>query len=386
MRYIVPSFQLKNIRLKGALMNITEIQIAQLTIPLIRPFITAVRRTECVEDVVVIIKTDSGNLGYGSAASTPAITGDSTETIISAIKSILAPQLIGRSISELNLLLQMNQQAILGNTSAKAAIDIALHDLFAQSCGLPLYKLLGGNTNSINSCITISVKEVDAMVHDAIDLVNQGHQTIKIKLGLNPIEDIRRVHAIRQAVGDSITLLVDANQGWSYEDAIKVIDSLKQQHLNIPLIEQPINAQDLVRLKTLSEQVDCLIIADEACFSPEDTLNIAKMNACDGINIKLMKSGGIENAQAIYTIAKTAQMKIMVGCMLESPIGVAAITSFALSKPDISYADLDPIYLIRDNYIVGGAQRRGNKIILSDKPGLGIEGINQGFNKIGVIR
>lgn len=125
-------------------MNITEIQIAQLTIPLIRPFITAVRRTEYVEDVVVIIKTDKGNLGYGSAASTPAITGDSTESIISAIKSILGPQLIGRSISELNLLLQMNQQAIPGNTSAKAAIDIALHDLFAQSCGLPLYRLLGG--------------------------------------------------------------------------------------------------------------------------------------------------------------------------------------------------------------------------------------------------
>jgi L-Ala-D/L-Glu epimerase len=139
-------------------MNITEIHITQLTIPLIRPFITAVRRTECVDDVVVVIKTDSGYLGYGSAASTPAITGDSTESIINAIKSILGPQLIGRSIAELNLLLQMNNQAIVGNTSAKAAIDMALHDLFAQYCGLPLYKLLGGNTNSISSCITISLK------------------------------------------------------------------------------------------------------------------------------------------------------------------------------------------------------------------------------------
>ncbi|PWY55445.1 dipeptide epimerase [Legionella qingyii] len=366
-------------------MKIMEIHIAQLTIPLIRPFITAVRRTECVEDVVVMIKTDSGNWGYGSAASTPAITGDSTESIIFAIKTILGPQLIGRSISELNLLLQMNNQAIARNTSAKAAIDIALHDLFAQHCGLPLYKLLGGNTNSISSCITISVKEIDAMVQDAVDLVNQGHQTIKIKLGLNPIEDIKRVHAIRQAVGDSITLLVDANQGWSYDDALKVIESLKQQHLNIALVEQPIRAQDLLHLKAISEQVDCLIIADEACFSPEDTLNIAKINACDGVNIKLMKSGGIENAQAIYNIAKSAHMKIMVGCMLESPIGIAAIASFALSKPDIFYADLDPIYLIRDNYVLGGAQRLGAKIILSDKPGLGIEGIFQGLNQIGVI-
>ncbi|HHT0594903.1 TPA: dipeptide epimerase [Legionella anisa] len=366
-------------------MKITEVHIAQLTIPLIRPFITAVRRTECVDDVVIMIKTDSGTVGYGSAASTPAITGDSTESIIKAIKNILGPQLIGRSISELNLLLQMNNQNIAGNTSAKAAIDIALHDLFAQYCGLPLYKVLGGNTNSINSCITISVKANDEMVGDAIDLVNQGHETIKIKLGLNPIEDLERVRAIRKAIGNDITLLVDANQGWSFEDALKVITAFKQQQLNIPMVEQPVSAQDLPNLKAISEQVDCSIIADEACFSPKDALNIAKMNACEGINIKLMKSGGIENAQAMYHIAKTAGMAIMVGCMLESPIGVAAVASFAVSKPDIFYADLDPIFLIRENYVLGGAQRSGNKIALSDKPGLGIEGISQGLNWIGAL-
>lgn len=366
-------------------MNITEIHIAQLTIPLIRPFITAVRRTEYVDDVVIMIKTDRGMIGYGSAASTPAITGDSTESIIRAITNILGPQLIGRSISELNLLLQMNNQKISGNSSAKAAIDIALHDLFAQYCGLPLYKVLGGNTNSINSCITVSVKASDEMVADAIDLVNQGHRTIKIKLGLNPLDDIERVRAIRQALGNDIRLLVDANQGWSCEDALKVIAAFKQQQLNIPLIEQPISAQNLPHLKTISDQVDCSIIADEACFSPEDALNIAKMNACNGVNIKLMKSGGIENAQAIYNIAKTAKMEIMVGCMLESPIGIAAIASFAASKPDIFYADLDPIFLIRENYVLGGAQRSGSNIVLSDKPGLGIEGISQGLNRIGAI-
>ena len=367
-------------------MIITEIYIAQLTIPLIRPFITAVRRTDCVNDVVLIIKTDNGHLGYGSAASTPAITGDSTESIISAVKEILGPQLIGRDISELNLLLQMNNQAIVGNTSAKAAIDIGLHDLFAQYCGVPLYQLLGGNKNSINSCITISVKAIEEMVIDAIDLVNQGYKTLKIKLGLNPIEDIERVQAIRRAVGNDITLLVDANQGWSYEDALKVIKAFKQRHLNIPLVEQPVSARDIQLLKEISAQVDCSIIADEACFSPEDALNIATIKACDGINIKLMKSGGIENAQAIYNIARTAQIEVMVGCMLESPIGIAAIASFALSKPDIIYADLDPIYLIRDNYVLGGVQHIDNKIILSDRPGLGIEGISNGLTQIGVIR
>lgn len=366
-------------------MKIKEIHIAQLTIPLIRPFITAVRRTDCVNDVVVFIKTDCGIAGYGSAASTPAITGDSTESIITAIKQVLGPQLIGRSVNELNLLLQMNNQAIAGNTSAKAAIDIALHDLFAQYCGLPLYKLLGGNKNSINSCITISVKEIHEMTDDAIELVAQGFNTIKIKLGLNPDEDIERVRAIRQVVGKEVTLLADANQGWSYEDALTVINSFRQFDLDIVLVEQPVNAKKILQLKAITEQVECPIIADEACFSPKDALSIATINACDGVNIKLMKSGGISNAQAIYNIATTADMEVMVGCMLESPVGVAAIASFALSKPDILYADLDPVFLIKDNYILGGAQRQGNKIILSDKPGLGIEGVTDDINWIGVI-
>ncbi|HIG0328937.1 TPA: dipeptide epimerase [Legionella pneumophila] len=367
-------------------MNIKEIHIANLTIPLCRPFITAVRRTECVDDVVVLIETDCGKIGYGSAASTPAITGDNTKSIITTIKNALGPPLIGRNIAEFNLLLQMTDQAIEGNSSAKAAIDIALHDLFAQYCGLPLYRLLGGNTNCIDSCITISVKEIDEMVSDAVDLIQRGHKTLKIKLGLDPVDDIKRARTIRQVVGNDVTLLVDANQGWSYKDALKVIAAFKKENLNISLVEQPVNARNLPDLKAISEQVDCSIIADEACFSPEDALNIAMINACDGVNIKLMKSGGIEKAQAIYHIAQAAKMQIMVGCMLESPIGVAAIASFALSKPDISYADLDPIFLIRDNYILGGAQPAGNKIILADKPGLGIESITQGLNRIGVIR
>jgi len=366
-------------------MNIKEIHLAQLSIPLIRPFITAVRRTDCVNDVVVMIKTDKGAIGYGSAASTPAITGDNTESIIMAIQTILGPQLIGRSISELNHLLQMTNQAMIANTSAKAAIDMALHDLFAQYCGIPLYQLLGGNKNSGESCITISVKNSDEMVNDALELVQQGYKTLKIKLGLNPKDDKQRISAIRQAIGNDLTLLVDANQGWSYDDSLQMIRYFEEKQLNIPLVEQPVKANDLASLKKIKEQVACKIIADEACFSPEDTLNLAQINACDGINIKLMKSAGLANAQAIYHIAKTANMQIMVGCMLESPIGIAAITSFALSKPDILYADLDPIFLISENYVRGGAQIKGNKIILSDKPGLGIEGISQGLNLIGKI-
>lgn len=367
-------------------MRITEIHIAHLSIPLIRPFITAIRQTDCVNDVVIMLKTDKGMIGYGSAASTPAITGDSIESIIKAINEVLGPQLIGRSITDFNHLLTMNDQAIENNSSAKAAIDIALHDLFAQYCSLPLYQLLGGNKNTINSCITISVKKTEDMVNDALAWQQQGFTTLKIKLGLNPADDKHRISAIRQAVGPDITLLVDANQGWSEKDTLIMMHYFKQEQLNITLLEQPVAANNINALKNSKEQKECLIIADESCFSPQDALFLAQKYICDGVNIKLMKSGGLENAQAIYHIAKTAQMRIMVGCMLESPIGIAAIASFAVSKPDILYADLDPLFLIKDNYVLGGAQQQHNYIKLAEKPGLGIEGFTQELKIIGVLR
>lgn len=363
-------------------MKITSISIAKLQIPLIRPFITAVRRTEYVEDIIAMLNTDCGKIGYGSAASTPAITGDSQESIIAAIQNTMAPKLIGRDIADFNNLLFLCSSSMQKNSSAKAAIDIALHDLFAQNCGLPLYKMLGGNKNKIHSCITISVKNIEEMVTDAMNLVQEGFNVIKIKVGLNYLDDIERIKAIRHELGREVNLLVDANQGWSCKDALKVIHVLEESDLNIGIVEQPVKANDINSLKLIRDSVDSFIMADEACFSPEDALNIAYLNAADGINIKLMKSGGIENAKAIYNIAKTANMRLMVGCMLESPIGVAAIASFALSKPDIMYADLDPIALIKENYIIGGARINGSEITLSDKPGLGIEGFIKGFTPV----
>lgn len=363
-------------------MKIVSITVGTLTAPLIRPFITAVRRTENVEDVIVMIKADNGAIGYGSAAATPAITGETQGSICSAIQTILAPKLIGQRLDNLNQLLQSIEMSLLGNSSAKAAIDIALHDLFAQYCQIPLYKFLGGSSNKIKTSMTISVKEPIAMAQDAKLFVEKGFHTIKIKVGLNPAEDIERIKAVRAAVGENITILIDANQGWSAKDSIKVIRAIEQQNLAVDMVEQPVKAHDLVNLKFIRERVDSIIFADESCFSPADALTIAKLNACDGINIKLMKCGGIYNANAIYHITSSARMACMVGCMLESPIGIAAMASFGVSKPDILYADLDPIALIKQNPIIEGAQLVGNEIVLSDQPGLGIRGFKEGLKII----
>lgn len=367
-------------------MKITSIQIGKLRIPLIRPFITAVRRTDYVEDIVVLIKTDTGMVGYGSAAATPAITGDSQESIVGAIQQIIAPKLIGQQLEDFNQLLHLVQNSLKKNTSAKAAVDIALHDLFAQSCQLPLYRFLGGANNEIATCITISVKAAAEMAADAELLITQGFTVLKIKVGLDPFEDIQRIKAIRSVAGDHIKILVDANQGWNAKSALQVIRSIEEHKLAVEIIEQPVPANDLADLKLIRDSVDSFIMADESCFSPQDAFNIAKNNAADGINIKLMKSGGIYNANAIYHIANSAYLDCMVGCMLESPIGVAAMASFAVSKPNVLFADLDPIALIKNNPIMGGAQLSKNKIILAQQPGLGITGFSDGIELIAEIK
>ncbi len=366
-------------------MKILAITIGTLTIPLIRPFITAVRRTDQVEDVIVMLKTDTGAIGYGSAAATPAITGETQMSIINAIQTILAPKLIGQSIDNFNPLLHCIDNALKQNTSAKAALDMALHDLFAQYCNLPLYKLLGGASNKLSTCITVSVKDPLAMADDARLFIEQGFTVLKIKVGLNPVEDIERIKAIRSAIGNEIKILVDANQGWDTKSALHIIKTLERQNLEVTIVEQPVKAHDLTNLKLIRDTVDSFIMADEACFSAQDALAIAKNNASDGVNIKLMKAGGIHNANAIYHIANSAHLGCMVGCMLESPIGIAAMASFAVSKPNILFADLDAITLIQNNPIIQGAQLIGNEVVLSDRPGLGIEGFTDGLQIIKTI-
>lgn len=359
-------------------MKITSVTIAKLSIPLIRPFITAVRTTNNVEDVVVIIQTDNGLIGYGSAAATVAITGDSSDSIIGAIQHTIAPKLIGQRLDNFNYLLTMIQRSMAKNTSAKAAVDIALYDLFAQLCKLPLYKFLGGAaTNKISTCVTISVKDPEAMAIDAIALVQQGFSTLKIKLGIDSHIDIKRVAVIRNSIGAEVELITDANQGWTTKEAINTIKQLTQY--GIKFIEQPVIAQDLRGLKEVTNWVDNVIIADEACFSPYDTFIIAKNHYADGVNIKLMKSGGIYNALAMYNIATTSSLECMVGSMLESPIGIAAAASFAISRTKLLGADLDSLALIAKNPIIGGATIEKDQIQLSEKPGLGIENIKDGL-------
>ena len=353
-------------------MHIQKIEIGKVKIPLKKPFITALRRVDFAEDIIVKITADTGETGYGSAPPTAVITGDGQESITAAVKSIIAPQLIGMDICSLEEIFAKLDKSMLHNSSAKAAVDIAVYDLFARLCGLPLYKLLGGSRNHFCSDLTISLREPQTMAADASEALQRGYRDLKLKVGGDPQLDFDRVAAIRKAVGSGINIRLDANQGWKPKEAVRLIRRFEDSGMGIELIEQPVAAHDFAGLKFVTEHVDTPIMADESAFGVHEVFELLAMRACDLINIKLMKAGGIHNALKIADMADSCGVECMMGCMLESKVAITAAASLAAGRRIITRADLDAADLLAQDPVRGGISYRQNEIHLNQTPGLGI--------------
>jgi len=357
-------------------MKITDISFAMLKVPLKTPFKTALRSVNNIEDVIVIVKTDTGHTGYGEAPATSAITGDTHGSIIEAIRVVMTPRLIGKDISNLNEVTHIIQSSMVKNYSAKAAIEIAVYDLFAQLYSAPLYKILGGGEPTLSTDITISVDYIDKMVEDSKKAVELGFDTLKIKVGKDIGLDLERVKAIYSAVKDTALLRLDANQGWTAKEAVFALRSLEDSGVKLELVEQPVRADDLDGMKYITESVQTPVMADESTFGPKEVIELIKMRAADIINIKLMKTGGISNAIKIADIAATYDIECMIGCMLESSVSVAAAAHFAVSKSNvITKVDLDGPSLCEYNPVVCGVNFNNAEITISDVPGLGVKSI-----------
>ncbi|WP_438867128.1 mandelate racemase/muconate lactonizing enzyme family protein [Pseudomonas sp. L1(2025)] len=360
------------------MIRIKRIKLGVLRIPLRKPFVSALRYVDSIEDVVVQIETDCGLRGYGVATPALRVNGESVDSIISVVRDLFAPRLIGNDISGFETILNAIDHCVVGHSAAKASIDVALHDLISQAAGFPLYRFLGGNSKQITTGISISNNALDEMVNDACAAVSDGFTTLKLKLGSDQgiDTDIRLVQQIRGLVGGQVEIGVDANQAWSEKDALKFVLRMETIGANLSFIEQPVLSSELSSLARVAAAWRIPVLADESCSSPHAAVDLINDGLIDGVAIKLMKLGGIRAARVVYDVARLRSKICAVTCLMESPIGVAASASFCSGR-NVRFIDLDPMALIAHNPVIGGVTMLANKLVLSDVPGLGIEGIEE---------
>jgi len=246
------------------------------------------------------------------------------------------------------------------NPAAKAAVDMALYDLIGKMLNVPIYKLLGLNpTHTPQTSFTLGIDTPANMAKKA--LLARDYPILKVKVGTK--HDLENMKAIREV--SSATIRVDANTAWTPKEAIKMINALAEY--NIEFVEQPTAPRDLDGLRLIREHVPLPIIADESCVTVDDIPRIA--GCVDGINIKLMKCGGLRHALKMIHVARAHHLCIMIGCMIESSL---AITAAAHLTPLVDYADLDG-HLLIDNDPYEGVTVLDGKLVLPDRPGLGVQ-------------
>ncbi|MEM2105006.1 MAG: dipeptide epimerase [Candidatus Bathyarchaeia archaeon] len=356
-------------------MGIQQIEVYTVTLKYKEPFRIAPGASTESRNVIVKILTDYDVIGWGESSPSKRVTGETPETVVKVLSKI-APKLVGMCPLRIEQDVEIMDSLVKDNPAAKAAVDIALHDILGKTCRKPLYRIIGGYRTEVLTDLTLSIKSPKEMARDAFKAVRKGFKALKVKVGVNPNEDFERIKLIREAVGEEIQLRIDANQGWTPKQAIEVLN--KMEKFNIQFAEQPVSAEDIKGLREVKKNSPIPIMADESVHSPEDALRLIQAEAVDLINIKLMKSGGILKGRKIVEIAEAAGIPCMIGCMGESEIGIAAGTHLAAATKNIQYADLDSDILMKDKLAKkGGTKVKNSMRIFLKENGLGIKELNE---------
>ena len=349
---------------------ITKVDIYQSPIKLKEPFVISLGPMEYAQNVVVVLYTNQGITGFGECSPFMTINGESMETCF-VVAQYLAKVLRGKDPRDIASCTEIMDKTIYGNSSIKSAFDMALYDIAAQSNDVPLYKYLGGaNNKEIQIDYTISLTDPDKMAADAVKIVNNGFEIIKVKLGHSKEQDVESIRRIREAVGNDIPMRLDANQGWSVEETPEILEALAPY--NIQHCEEPIPRWDFMELPEIRKNSPIKIMADETCCDHNDAKRLIDLKACDLINIKLSKSSGIFKALKIIEIAEEANMYIQVGGFLETRLGFTASAHLSLASENIVYFDFDTPLMMVEDPVIGGIQygKRGN-VKVPETPGLG---------------
>ena len=337
-----------------------------------KPYTIAFKTVDEVKNAFVEITLVDGTTGIGAANPSEYVVGETLDQTMSALQEKNIAFLIGRDIREMHQLLYEVLIKFPGNPGARAALDIALHDAFTKHLGIPLVKFLGQKIFSMPTSITIGIKNVEETLKEALEYEQRGFTILKVKLGMDLEEDIERIEKLREKFGKKFVIRIDANQGYTVQQTQAFFK--RTTHLDIELIEQPLPAKSISEMKSLPEEIKKKIAADESLISPKDALTLIKPpNACGIFNIKLMKSGGIDEGLKIALIAQQENIDLFWGCNDESIVSITAALHAAFSCDNTKYIDLDGSLDIAHDEVKGGFILKDGVMYCLDKAGLGVE-------------
>jgi L-alanine-DL-glutamate epimerase-like enolase superfamily enzyme len=352
-------------------MKITRFEAWPVEMRLSQPYTIAYDTLDRAVNLFVRIEAGGRLQGFGCAAPDPQVTGEEPKAVLRALREIAGPAIAGSDPLRHAMLMERLRKPLADFPSARAAVDMALYDIMGRQAGLPVWRLLGGYRRRIRTSVTIGILPLDETLDAARNLIATGFRCIKLKGGLDVEQDIERVIGVREAVGPEVELRFDANQGYSVADALRLVQATRQAKLE--LLEQPTPKGETDLLGRVTRDAPIPVMADESLVTLRDAFRIARRDLADMVNVKLMKVGGIAEALQVNAVARSARLEVMVGCMDEAALGIAAGLQFALARPNVVYADLDGHLDLLDDPSAGSVRIERGTLIASERPGLGAE-------------
>lgn len=349
--------------------RVEAVEIFCIKLPYKEVFTIATGSSTASWNLVVKVEVEGGVEGWGEGSPSYTVLGETRGLVVASAKR-LAEQLVSERDPSPERLYKLCSQT--PSPSAAAAVEEAVLDAWAKSAGVSVAKLLGGPfRTAIETDLTISIMEPEEQAARALKFVEMGFRILKVKLGLDPEKDVERVRAVRDAVGEGIRIRVDANQGWSVEEAVRVINRIATY--DVEYVEQPVRWDDLQGLAKVRKESPLPIAVDESVKKPADVFKVAEAGAADIVNIKVMKSGGLLGALRVAHASEAAGLVNMVGCMGEGRLGITGAVCFAASALNVEYFDLDSDVLLAEDYAEGGSLVEKGWRSVPEGPGLGVK-------------